>query len=76
MQRRIERRLVPSRASMKPVALQDTVVQSGVRILVVRVGAMERPICRGAVLLPPIRLEKRPVLTVAQGHLFASADRD
>ena len=76
MQRGVQRGLISAGAGVKPVALQHAVVQRRVGVLVVGVGLMERAIRGGAILLAPIRLEQRPVLTVGQRDLVAAGQRD
>ena len=60
---------------MKPVALQHAVVERRVRILVGRVGAVKRPVRSGPIFLVPVRLEYCTVLTIAEGHVLAGAQR-
>ena len=76
VQRRFERRLVPARPGVKPVALQNAVVERGIGVPVVGVDLVERSIGGGAILLIAIGLEDRAVLTVAEGDAIAGAQCD
>ena len=76
MQRRIESGLVIPSTRVEPVALQHAVVERRVRILVGRIGAVERPVRSSPILLMPVGLEHRTVLTVAERHVLAGAQGD
>jgi hypothetical protein len=72
VQRRIERRLVAARAGVEPVALQHSVVERAIRVLVVGKCLVERPVGGRTILLVRIRLEHRPVLAVGQRDVVPS----
>ena len=76
VQCRVERRLVATRARVKPVPLQDAVVECGVGVLVVGERLMKRAIGDRAVILIGVGLEQRTVLAVGQRHLVAVAERN
>src|SRR5262245_21107978 len=73
MERRLKSGLVTARTGVKPVSLQHTVVERGVRISIVGVDLMKGPVRRCAVFLISISFEYRPVLSVAESNLFTAA---
>jgi hypothetical protein len=72
----IQRGRVVTRARMEPVALQHTVVERRVGVLVGRVGAVIAAIRRGAIRLVPARFEHPAVLAVSQRNPLARTERD
>ncbi len=76
VERRLERALELAGLRDEPVALQDTVVDSRIAVLIGCERAVECVKRRGAIGLVPVGLEQRVVLRVGERHLPTVAQRD
>ena len=76
VQRRLERRAEPARLRVKPVALQDRVVERRVGVDAAGIQLVERTPRERAVGLIAIGREERPVLSVRHRHVGAGGQPD